>query len=375
MDLHDTPALQRRLFREKRAQLEQHLNLPLLLFWGKGGGFNIRALTLAEDFSRPAFVLCEPGGRTTAVAHAIETDQLTPLADRVEVIPYRTITELEAALGPRLRPHRRVAVEISDHFYGFDLLTPRYLKFIADFAELRVADDILVPFRAVKTPVELQIMKEASTATMKTFAALAGEVAPGRTEDELLRFIEMAAVRAGGQQAFPPIVAAGPRSENPHPLRRSSRRIEAGERVVVDCGVDLLGYKADVTRTYVAAGSPSDDPFYHISVELQELVKGADLKRMTPAALGRAAAEMVQKAGLGRFERHGYGHGLGVETHDPHPYIAAAGSKWLDKPFEDGMVFTFEPGFYDGRGGFRLEDDYVVRRGRAVPMQDFTPPA
>jgi Xaa-Pro aminopeptidase len=39
------------------------------------------------------------------------------------------------------------------------------------------------------------------------------------------------------------------------------------------------------------------------------------------------------------------------------------------------MVFTFEPGFYDERGGFRLEDDYVVWGGRAVPMQDFEPPS
>ena len=39
------------------------------------------------------------------------------------------------------------------------------------------------------------------------------------------------------------------------------------------------------------------------------------------------------------------------------------------------MVFTFEPGFYDDTGGFRIEEDYVVWRGRAVPIQDFTPPA
>jgi Xaa-Pro aminopeptidase len=34
------------------------------------------------------------------------------------------------------------------------------------------------------------------------------------------------------------------------------------------------------------------------------------------------------------------------------------------------MVFTFEPGFYDERGGFRLEEDYAVRKGRAVPVRE-----
>jgi Xaa-Pro aminopeptidase len=96
---------------------------------------------------------------------------------------------------------------------------------------------------------------------------------------------------------------------------------------------------------------------------------------MTPLELGREVARTVEEAGLRDRERHGYGHGLGLETHDPYPYVVAKAMPWLDRPFEDGMVFTFEPGFYDERGGFRVEDDYVVWNGRAVPFQEFDVPA
>ncbi len=108
---------------------------------------------------------------------------------------------------------------------------------------------------------------------------------------------------------------------------------------------------------------------------MAELVRTVDLSRITPLELGKRVASVVKEAGLSDRERHGYGHGLGVEAHDPHPYVVATPMPWLERPFEDGMVFTFEPGFYDERGGFRIEDDYVVWGGRAVPMQEFEPPA
>jgi len=129
-----------------------------------------------------------------------------------------------------------------------------------------------------------------------------------------------------------------------------------------------------VTRTYVVDGDAASDPYYDLSVRLAEYLRASDLTQVTPLQLGQEIAALVRAEGLHDRERHGYGHGLGVETHDPHPYVVTTALPWLDRPFEEGMVFTFEPGFYDERGGFRLEDDYVVWRGRAVPLQEFEPP-
>jgi Xaa-Pro aminopeptidase len=32
------------------------------------------------------------------------------------------------------------------------------------------------------------------------------------------------------------------------------------------------------------------------------------------------------------------------------------------------MVFAFEPGFYSDKGGFRIENDYVIKKGKAVEL-------
>ncbi len=375
MDLGDMASFRRRFFAEKRAQLERLLDGPLLLYWGRWDGPNVRALTLAEDFTRPTFILCEPGGATTAFVQRIEADALAPLSDDLELITYGAAAELDDILAPRLKKLDDVVVEASTNFAALDRLPPHYVELLSSLARIRECDDVLVPFRAVKSPLELALLKRASDATLAVFAELDDRVRPGAAEEDLLEFVLHRAIDAGGSPAYYPIVASGPRSQYPHPQRRSKKKVEPGERVIIDYGVDIWGYKADVTRTYVAGGDASADPYYEISVELIGLLREADLGAMTPLELGREVARKVRDAGLSDRERHGYGHGLGVETHDPHPYVVGTAMPWLDRPFEDGMVFTFEPGFYDERGGFRIEDDYVVWNGRAVPMQEFDVPA
>ncbi len=371
----DSVSFRRRFFREKRAQLEDLLEGPLLLFWGRWDGPNVRALTLAEEFTRPTFLLCEAGGATTAFVQKIETDELAPLSEDMELITYGAAGELEELLASRLKGFDAVTAEVSENFVALDRLPPHYFEFVSSIATVRECDDVLVPFRAIKSPLELKLMKQAADATLAVFAEVEERVGPGAVEEDLMNFVLHRAIDAGGAPAFYPIVASGPRSQYPHPQRRSKKRVKLGERVIIDYGVDVRGYKADVTRTYVAGGDASADPYYDISVELVDLLRQAELSVMTPLELSRECARRVQDAGMGDRERHGYGHGLGVETHDPHPYVVAAALPWSDRPFEDGMVFTFEPGFYDERGGFRVEDDYVVRDGRAVPMQELDLPA
>jgi Xaa-Pro aminopeptidase len=326
MDLAEISSLRRALFREKRTQLEALLEVPLLLFWGKWDSPNIRALTLAEEFTRPTFVLCEPGGKTTALVQQIETDQLADLADVVETLPYVTVSELKELLRAQLAGYDEVAMEVSADFFALDRVPPAFYEMVSSIVKVRRGDGVLVPFRAVKSPAELNLLKRASDATMAVFASLEQKVVPGVAEGEVLGFLLHRAVDAGGEPAFPPIVASGPRSQNPHPQRRTDRKVEAGDRVIVDYGISICGYRSDVTRTYVAGGRPEDDPYYDTSVELARVLRDADLGRVTPLELGKVIAGAVADAGLADRERHGYGHGLGAETHDPHPYIGSSRS-------------------------------------------------
>jgi Xaa-Pro dipeptidase len=77
---------------------------------------------------------------------------------------------------------------------------------------------------------------------------------------------------------------------------------------------------------------------------------------LSAGQVDRAARQVIEKAGYGKYFFHRTGHGLGMEPHEP-PYI------FLENELElkQGMTFTIEPGIYlAGRGGVRIEDNVAV---------------
>lgn len=62
-----------------------------------------------------------------------------------------------------------------------------------------------------------------------------------------------------------------------------------------------------------------------------------------------------EKQEVSKYYWHSIGHNLGLDTHDVEP-------QGRDFVFEEGMVFTVEPGIYIGEEsiGVRIEDDVLV---------------
>jgi Xaa-Pro aminopeptidase len=360
----------RRHFIEKRDQLSALADRPVVLFWGKWPGYNISALTLAGDFTRPTFVAVHPNGHAVAFTQKIEASLFEGLDGLVETRAYEDKKELKSALLDELPPGTPILAEISDDFWGFDTLSPMYNRWLVDNYNVASGGEVFLQWRARKTPGELAIMKQAALATLEVFDEIEEMVKPGTPEAEILEHLQHAAISKGDDVAFPPIVAAGPRSTNPHPERRTDNRLQSGDRLIVDYGIRINGYNSDITRTFIVGGEPEDDRYYEVSRAVVEFVRSADLSDYKLRSFGQAITEVIAGYGYEDLLKHGHGHGLGVETHDPHPYITDKEFPHCDDPFAEGMVFTMEPGFYDENGGFRIEDDYVVQGNRAVPIQE-----
>ena len=88
--------------------------------------------------------------------------------------------------------------------------------------------------------------------------------------------------------------------------------------------------------------------------------------------LKKSAQSLIRSGEYTKYYPHSVGHWLGMDTHDA-PSVSIA------TPFENNVVFTIEPGLYfphddvdvprDLRGvGVRIEDDFVVERGRAETL-------
>ena len=226
--------------------------------------------------------------------------------------------------------------------------------------EMVPASDLLTGLRAVKDQEELARMREAQRIAERVLNEILNEVRPGVTE----RFLAARLVfllRSGGAEdvSFDPIVLSGARTLMPHGVP-SDQALEAGDFVTMDFGCKYQGYCSDMTRT-VALGHATEEmaAVYQTVLAAQSAGIAAAKAGVTGKAVDGAARAVIDKAGYGAYFTHSFGHGLGVEIHEP-PNAAQSN----DKPFPAGAVISAEPGIYmAGRFGVRIEDVVVLGEG------------
>lgn len=248
------------------------------------------------------------------------------------------------------------------------LLEFQYVKSAAPAAEFPDAGETLAGLRLRKEPAEVEAMRRAVKIAQSALEATIPLIKMGMTEKELSAELVMQLLRHGSEPEMPfsPIVSAGPNAANPH-ASPTERKLQAGDLLVVDWGAAYDGYISDLTRTF--AVGEVDDEFQKIHKVVQEANaagRAAARPGVPCAEVDKAAREVIEKAGYGKYFTHRTGHGIGMEGHE-EPYMRGDNLQIL----EPGMAFTVEPGIYlPGRNGVRIEDNVVVTESGADVLSD-----
>jgi Xaa-Pro aminopeptidase len=179
----------------------------------------------------------------------------------------------------------------------------------------------------------------------------------GVTESDIAAEIIYRSRKLGSEiEAFDPIVASGPRSALPHG-RSTSRRLQAGDFVVIDYGCVVDGYASDVTRTIAVGEPPAKLRQAHAAVkEACHLACETARPGMEGMQLDEVARKYLDACGFKEEFNHSLGHGLGLDVHS----LPRLGPESKDL-IPANAVITIEPGLYfPGLGGVRIEDDLLV---------------
>jgi Xaa-Pro aminopeptidase len=322
-----------------------------------GGQANVRYLTgLASSNSA---VLVEPDGSATLFADF----RYAKRGREVEGVEFVEVPRnLLAAIGERLAGRRVGFEEAHLPYAGYRALTEAGV-------ELVPTSGFVESLRAVKDDAEIEIMRRAGALSDEIFEALSQERFSGRTERELVWWVERSFRDAGAEGvSFPTVVAAGETATSPH-AEPGDRAIGEGVLVVVDAGCVVDGYCSDCTRTF-AVGEISERlrEIYALCLEAQL----AGLAAVAPGARGRdvdaAARDLIAAAGLGEAFGHGLGHGVGIQIHEG-PTLRPESEDVL----EPANVVSVEPGIYlPGVGGVRIEDLVLVTEDGAERLTQFT---
>lgn len=248
-------------------------------------------------------------------------------------------------------------------FERYDLSFARYeiYKKVLRGKKMIPCSSVVENQRQIKGAEEISLIKKAVAITDKTFAEITKLAKPGVTEFFLKRKVTEIMQDLGAQGcSFDPIIASAKFSADPH-YEGSNKKIKTGEMIVVDIGARYKNYDADLTRMlFVGKATEKYKKLYQIVLKTQEKGLGDCKLGASPKQVYENAIANFKKYGEDPYFTHGLGHGVGIDIHEL-PNLSANGSG----NFENGMVFTVEPGLYhQGFGGIRIEDLCVMENGK-----------
>ncbi len=268
----------------------------------------------------------------------------------------------------RERGYGRVGLELSqgtqiaDRFVGEPTTYTR--AFFDAFGDARDASGVLAEARALKTEQELERMRLANDLAADAMEYVAERLRPGMPCSEAGALWEGYVHGEGcgyrGQVEYArgfSLVWSGPGIKTFN--ASSDAPVREGEPTLFEIWVCADGYWCDHTKN-VCVGELA--PRY---VELLELLlpvydEGVAFLRdgASLAELDRTLRGRIAEAGYPGQPSHPLCHGVGARAHEPpFAHQAAAGEA------REGMVLAIEPGIYwEGGGGLRLEDNYLVTR-------------
>lgn len=242
--------------------------------------------------------------------------------------------------------------------------------------QVRKSAPIMHTIRAIKHPLELELMQKACDITEKGFRRLLSFVKPGVWEYELEAELmhEFLRNRSKGF-AYTPIIASGPNANVLHYIE-NNLECKSGDVILFDIAAEYANYASDMSRCIPVDGRFTDrqkqvyNAVLHVKKEAEKMLVPGTMLSEYQSEVGLIMQDQLVKLGLidqtdiknqkpewpayKKYFMHGTSHFIGLDTHDV--------GHW-DRPIEAGMVFTCEPGIYiqEEGLGIRLEDDLVIQ--------------
>ena len=223
-------------------------------------------------------------------------------------------------------------------------------------------DDFVSPLMQIKDAFEIGSIRRAAEIAETALEGTLPLIRPGVRERDLAAELEYRMSTGGSERpAFETIVASGYRSAMPHG-NASEKKIQKGDFITFDFGATVNGYVSDITRTVVLGKATArQKKVYNLVLKAHDVAIAKARPGLKCAELDKIARDVIVRGGYGKQFDHSLGHGIGLVIHEA-PGLSSRSQAVL----QSGMVVTIEPGIYiAGWGGVRIEDDILIRPGKA----------
>ncbi|NTW55571.1 MAG: aminopeptidase P family protein [Chlorobiaceae bacterium] len=271
------------------------------------------------------------------------------------------------------------AVPVQQHVFYSRILPGR------EFVDISM---IVRETRSIKTPFEIELLRESAAMLASVFAVVPGFLREGMSELELAAEMEFrlrkkghegyVRMRAFNQELFGGMAVSGGAAtygffdgavtgrglSSASPQGASLDPIRANEPVLVDFAGIRNGYITDMTRMFVIGELDAElRRAFDVSLGIQEAVRRAMVPGAICEEIYQLSASIAEKEGLGHCfmgmpgeQSRFVGHGVGLEL-DELPVLAQG----FREPLQAGQVVAVEPKFvFPDKGAVGIENTFVV---------------
>lgn len=218
----------------------------------------------------------------------------------------------------------------------------------------------------IKSPREIELMREAGRILAKTHEELAKNLRPGMSTWDIDHIGEEI-IRSYGcipsfknYNGYPASICVSVNDEVVHGIPHKEHFLDEGDIVSLDAGVIYKGYHSDAARTY-GIGEIDDDAKKLIEVTRQSFFEGIKFAKAGNHLndISAAIQKYAESFGFG-VVRDLVGHGIGSHLHED-PEIPNFARKRKGILLQPGMTLAIEPMITEGSYEVVwLDDDWTV---------------
>ena len=229
----------------------------------------------------------------------------------------------------------------------------------------------------IKTPGDIEKMREAGRLAAEVLALMTEHVKPGVTTEELDRIayehivnVQQAIPANVGYRGFPKTLCTSVNHVICHGIPSPGKVLKDGDIVNIDVTVIKDGWHGDTSRMYYA-GTPSVLARRLVDTTYEAMMLG--IRQVRPGAtlgdIGYAIQQHAEKAGFSVVKDY-CGHGIGRVYHED-PQVLHYGEPGTGDELKAGMTFTIEPMVNAGKRHVRLLGDgwTVVTKDHSLSAQ------
>lgn len=367
--------------KQKLQQASEYLrdnNIDLwLIFASEGSDPAVKLLTGLKTVGRTAFLITKEN-KKYAVCSIIDAQESEESGLFDQVYKYQNnLPEVLKQLIEKLNPNK-IAINYSVDDNLCDGLTVGRYRWLKKNIGLEIckkfvsSEKILQKIRSIKTPKEIDTIREAIRITQEIYDVVFSKLKVGMTEYQVGEiFLEemsrRGVVEAGSKELVMPIVM----KERIAHRAPGNAVLQKGDFLIMDFGIDFQGYCSDIARTvyFLKDGETKAPKAIQEKFDAAHEAITRASQAIHPGVIGyevdQVAREYLLSVGMPEIT-HASGHQLGQFEHDGGAMFAPRWERYGNAPYgmiEENMVLTLEPTILnDNDYSILCEEDILVTK-------------